>query len=347
MNNHGEDRDVESLVRLAGARPRLPDEEVAPVKAAARAAWRREVRRTRSRRRARLAFGGAALAAGLLFAVLGIFRSTAPPLAGTLAVQSGAVSVTGLQAGRGLEAGGVVATGAGGRAALRLAGGPSLRIDADSEVRLESARRVALVRGAVYVDADPAAAAGHDLVIATPFGSIEHLGTQFEARLQPASEMGPSGPAGALRVTVREGTVRLTLAGGAHTAGAGTALTVQPDGAVRRASAAPHGPAWDWVQRTAPPLDIEGATLTAFLDWTSREIGLPWLGAAGAGRQPADEVVLHGSIAGLTPTEALTVVLPSCGLRHRQTDRALVLELAGGGSTAPSGSRTTAAGPPS
>ena len=46
-----------------------------------------------------------------------------------------------------------------GRAALRLAGGPSLRLDADSRVRIPSSSVVELERGAVYVDF---AAAGSD-----------------------------------------------------------------------------------------------------------------------------------------------------------------------------------------
>lgn len=322
--------EVESLLHLAGRRPTLQEQTVAPVREAARAAWRQQVRRTARRRRIGIAAAVALpLAAGLSLAVgwLPFLPAVPPPAPRTLAtleIRTGGVFVTKTQGTeRNLAAGSVVTTDEAGQAALSLAGGPSVRIDVSSVVRLESAELIALDRGGVYVDSGPVAAGGPPLVINTPLGTVRHLGTQFEVRL-----VGDV-PSAALRVRVREGAVRVEHEGRSHEARAGDELTIASSGEARHAAAPVEGPVWDWVQRTAPPLAIEGATLTAFLDWVSRETGLPWRFSDPAVERASRGIVLHGTIEGLTPEEALSVVLPGCGLRHRRGEQALLLEAAG------------------
>jgi hypothetical protein len=114
--------------------------------------------------------------------------------------------------------------------------------------------------------------------------------------------------------------------GAAHAARAGGELTLLPDGSARRGAAAVHGPAWDWVQRAAPPLDVEGATLSTFLEWARRETGLTWRIVGPPPHPDPAAIVLHGSLAGLTPEEAIAVVLPGAGFRHRRVGGELWLE---------------------
>ncbi|HLE85461.1 MAG TPA: FecR family protein [Thermoanaerobaculia bacterium] len=321
-----DDGEVEAFFRLAGRRPRLPEREVAPAREVVRAAWQGQVRRTA---RVRLVGLAAALAAGALLVTgslwLGLERPAARSL-GALALESGEVTLSG-PGGRpqALAPGTVIATGSGARAAVRLASGPSVRIDEGSLVRLESAEVVALDRGALYVDsgAAPGSAA---LEVATPLGTVRHLGTQFETRLLTGEDGSPPGrgPA-ALRVRVREGAVVVRRGEATNEVRAGGELTWYRGGELRRAQAPPHGPLWRWAERSAPPLAIEDASLARFLAWVSRETGLVWRysepGMAGA----AEGITLHGSIEGLTPEEALAVVLPGCGFRHRRVDGELVL----------------------
>jgi hypothetical protein len=65
---------------------------------------------------------------------------------------------------------------------------------------------------------------------------------------------------------------------------------------------------------------VEGNTLGAFLDWVSREGG--WTvtfadsGHSAAARATKLSVRPDG-LKGLTLVEALEVILPTCGLRHR------------------------------
>ena len=75
-----------------------------------------------------------------------------------------------------------------------------------------------------------------------------------------------------------------------------------------------------------PPLAIEGATLEVFLDWASRESGRSWRFAVPEHSRDARDVILHGSVEGFTVEEALSTVLPSCGLRHRIAGDELLIE---------------------
>lgn len=339
--------EVAALLDVAGRRPRLPEEEVAPIRAAVRDVFERQARRTARRRRIVWTVAGS-LAAGLLLAIGLTLRPPVAPGAGrpvaTVEMMSGDVAVLDAEgrpaASQTVLSGAVFRTGESGRAAVRLPGGPSVRIDAGSAVRLDSPRLVSLERGAVYVDAGPAATSGQEIEIATSLGSVRHVGTQFETRLLTGGPGGDSG-AVALRVRVREGTVLVEKAGKTQEVRAGGELLLAEGGRFERAAISVHGPGWDWIQRIAPPFEIEGARLVDFLDWASRETGLPWrLAGRRAGSRPEDVppteavpplegVILHGSIEGLTAEEALAVVLPSSGYRHRRAGEEIVIERAG------------------
>ena len=69
--------------------------------------------------------------------------------------------------------------------------------------------------------------------------------------------------------------------------------------------------------RVSPPLDMEGATLAAFLERVGREHGWVVRYADQALQGEAARIVLHGSVNGLTPTEMVDVALRTSGLTHR------------------------------
>jgi hypothetical protein len=140
------------------------------------------------------------------------------------------------------------------------------------------------------------------------------LGTQFELRL-----VGPE-----LRLRVREGAVRLEGPAAADEARAGDELHTRA-GALARGTTSVSGPEWGWVLDVAPPFALEGGTLDEFARWACRESGwtLRFADAATAAR--ARRVVLHGSLAGLTPSQAIEAVLPASGFGHRREGEALVL----------------------
>lgn len=346
-----EEREVQRLLQEAGPRPEVPGEDLAAIKAAFRKEWAEVVRqpvREPNRPWHRTAGPLLAVAATVLLAIgvgwwwwqLG--PTDLGPVAQVEALQGEVLmrQVDGEDGGgtegwRVLAADGEIASGAElrtptgetgnpGRTALRLASGPSLRLDAGSHVRLVSATAVELERGAVYVDtgehAGEPTGEGDAIEIRTPLGVATDVGTQFEVRL---IEETPGGDA--LRVRVREGLVLLTQDGLSESAGVGEELTLHADGSVERASVALYGDPWSWAVQTTPAFDIEGRTLREFLDWVARETGQPIRYADPELAQAADTIVLHGSMGGVTPDLAPSVVLPGAGLEHEVVDGTLVV----------------------
>ena len=123
----------------------------------------------------------------------------------------------------------------------------------------------------------------------------------------------------ALRVRVRSGVVEVWRDDRPIAAHPGTELTVTDDGAVSGTVPA-FGPAWDWVVGIAPAIEIDGQPLAAFLDEISREHG--WLVRYDdvALAREATTIVLHGSVAGLAPHEAVSVAVTTSWLDHRLED---------------------------
>ena len=223
-----------------------------------------------------------------------------------------------LAAGEPIHAGTVIETGApssadsagrasAGRAALRLAGGQSMRLDNDTRVRFASSSGVVLERGAVYVDSR----GGSSIEVRTTLGVVRDIGTQFEVRLMSESDAGLS-----LRIRVREGSVIVDRDQQSDHATVGEELTVDRDGRVTRASSPIYGPHWGWVLDTAPAPEIAGQPLEVFLDWLSREGGWRVRFVDEGTAQLASTTILHGDIQDLTPREASAMVLHSSGLDY-------------------------------
>ena len=239
-----------------------------------------------------------------------------------------------LSTGTALAAGAVLDTGPGERLAVRLADdGPSVRVDADSRVRLVSPTRLELERGAVYVDGDRPG--GPSVEVRTTFGVVRDIGTQFEVRLldgegEGEGASGDGNAAGStLRVRVREGEIVLTTEDGAeHGAVFGEQLKARAGGTVERALTPTFGESWSWVLVTAAVPDIEGRPLGVFLDWLMREGGWTLAYADGATEARVAATSLHGTIDGLNAEEAMPMVLEGSGLGFTIEDDRFVLRTA-------------------
>lgn len=319
------DEEVERLVRQAGARPVATEQAQARVKAIVEARWL-EAAAPRTRR---LPVWALAAAAAIVLALLtvGILSRQNVPSGGDglviarVETRVGSVHLAGkaapLDVGAGLLAGSVLETDGGGRLLLRTADGYSVRIDVGSAVRLQSTGLLVLDRGAVYVESAPGAAGDREpLIVRTPQGDVVDIGTQYEVRLE--------GPA--VTVQVREGRAELRHDDRSYGADAGIALTLDASGKVSRRSIPLHGPLWDWVLAVSPPLDIEGRPLREFLDWVAHESGRTVVYADVTMARSSGEILLSGTIEGLTPDEALTAVLPTCGLVHRFDDGYVIID---------------------
>jgi len=323
------------LLRLAGPREAVPADRMRRVKAAVRAEWRHQTR-VRSRR---IALGwslGVCVAAALV--LLGVrlavrddpaVQSPRHDLA-TIEALSGAVRLvssseraaepTLFQIGDPIREGDGVDTTSGGLAALRLAGGASVRVDQGTRLRLLSEATLALDEGTIYVDAGGTRGA-RTLEVRTAVGVARDIGTRFEVRFIGS----------ALRVRVRDGLVRLSQSRQSHDANPGDELTLDGNGSVVRRTVPVHGADWAWAVALARPFDLEGRSLRDFLDWIAGENGWQLRFADSTVEQNSLTTILHGSIQGLTPDEALSAVLPTVGVEHRLENGVLLIQPSAGG----------------
>lgn len=333
---------LRALLEKAGPRTPLPAQELAAIREAARAEWRE--RHGGRRSRLRVARWWMAAAAAVLLAAAGFLvlrRAPATPaaatgvasverLTGRVLWSEGDGELTPLApeaVGRSIPAGAVLETGGSaanaGSVALRMAGGASVRLDAGTRSRLQSRTLIELERGGVYVDTGGTTSAHEHVAVRTAAGLFQSIGTQFEVRAEEGGTL--------TRLKVREGRVRLERGAQSVLTDAGQELVVRGDGSLDRGETAADGPEWDWVLTSAPMLDIEGVKIRTFLDWLARERGWRVELADSETTALADSVVLHGSIAHLTPAQAPDVVLPSGGLGYRVSKGTLVVFVANKG----------------
>lgn len=304
---------IERLLRLADPGPEIPAGGETRIKAAVRPLWRQQVRR-RAVRRTLFGAAFASAAAAALFVIVVTLRGPEPAPA--------PVAVARVELVRGpadaslqhtpLFTGARPHTQAGSRAALRLFGGASLRMDSATAVRLLSAHVIELERGAVYVDSGGLHTA--PIEVRTRFGNVRDVGTRFEVRVEDH-----------LLVRVREGSVDVAGSARRFRVNAGSESTIEADGSQELRSIVAD--AASWTAAIAPPFPIEGRSVAALLDWCSRESGLAVHYRDAAAERAARTTLLHGSADGLEPVEAVEAILPTAGLRARRGNGEVVVEV--------------------
>ncbi len=322
--------DVGRLLGLVSPPFEAPDDVRARVKAAARREWLSVAERKPVDRR----FSIGSLAAALLALAIGAFlyfgrsdrvhtvRSPATLEATTGKIMAFERAESGvwigheLQVGEALHAGTRIETERDARAALRLAGGQSLRLDTGSRLHLIAPELVSLESGAIYLDSN--AHAISQLEIRTAMAVAREIGTQFELRI-----VGDS-----LRIRVREGAVELEHPEGSDRADPGSELTLAPDGTTRHRPIALYGPEWNWSLAVSPVFELEGSDVGSFLDWVARETG--WLVeyADPAVELEVAQIVLHGSLEGVPADLAPSLVLETCGIDQRLDGGRLIIDIA-------------------
>ena len=209
-----------------------------------------------------------------------------------------------LKTGDVLKTGGTLRTR--GPVLIELVDGGTLRVAADTALELTLPAKGVLRRGQIYVDLPPGTHSEAPFQIETRAGTVEHVGTQFEVISNDRL----------VRLRVREG--RVQLKGGSHdvAAGAGTELTAMNDGTITQSTISTHGRDWLWVAALAPDYEIEGKPLLGFLEWVSREVGRPVEFSDAHARAVAERTILHGSVRGREPLDALSSVLATTSLAY-------------------------------
>lgn len=329
------DDPVASVLRLAGPRAAVPPDRMRRVRAAVHDQWQQQGR-ARARRMA-MAWSVSAVAAAALLLVgvrlavnPGPAPQSLPAVLATIEVLSGSAHLMSstplggepatLQVGDRLREGDGVDTTAGGPAALRLAGGASVRIDRSTRLRLLSDTSLALDQGTIYIDSG-ARPGDRPLEVRTPLGVARDVGTRFEVRFDGSS----------LRVRVRDGLVQLAQSRQSHDLGPGDELTLDGEGHIGRRLIAGHAADWAWAAALAPPFDLEGRSVLAFVEWIAGENGWQVRFADPGVERKAQTTTVHGSIRGLTSEDALAAVLLTSGLEHRLDNGVLEIRQGAGG----------------
>jgi len=320
---------VERLLHAAGPGPEVPADGAERVKELIRAHWQEEAS-VRTRQRRLLLAGGLTAAAAIIVAAVflpSLRRVTpVPTQRGVIvALLDGAMEVAPpgsrvrildpADTGSEIPHGSFVRTLPGCRVALQLTETRSIRLDKNTEVRLDSEASIALESGAVYISSSDEAGLG--IEVRTALGTAYDIGTQFEVRFTTDS----------LDVKVREGLVSLARGGEEFEITQGFTFSVDSDGALSTGTITSYDPAWSWTQEIAPAFEIEGQTVLAFLDWVSHETGLSVRFENVDAELLAEVTTLHGSIEGLTPTQAPAVILPSARLTASEERGGMIIRV--------------------
>jgi ferric-dicitrate binding protein FerR (iron transport regulator) len=314
VDDTAEEAAMMQLLRVSGARPAMPAFREARMRAAVYSRWQLDRRRRIARSRVLIASLSLASAAALVVilaralppAALGDVVATVEQIDGSprrvRSTTDGGIAED-LAASDPVRAGEWLETDARARVALRFADGTSVRLDVGSRVRPVSAGVIELSAGGIYVDTGRESGR---FEVRTPVATARDIGTQFELRLIDR----------ALRLRVRTGVVELRDGARSVAGRGGTEVTFSDAGAVSRPIAA-HGADWDWTAAISPVPAIEGLALSSFLESLSREHGWTLVYGDPALARDAAGIVLHGSVEGLSPRDALDVTLRTSGLKYR------------------------------
>jgi hypothetical protein len=315
MNTMQDDADAQpdtlaELIRAAGRRQAPPEDAYRVTLAAATTLWRTRVRHGRQRRA--LLWAAAAGVVAIMAAALLQWRLPAVPQAGVVRVARAIGTVQALDDGAwlaveeqnaALPAGARLRTVAGSRAGLLLDNSVSLRLAAATEVQVDSAQRVYVARGTVYVDTG-VGRRDTTMEIITPAGTARDVGTQFELLVSGAT----------LRLRVREGRVEIDRGDQSFAGTAGEQLSIDSLGRMTRGVIAPDDAAWQWTQGLGPAPELDGHPATELLAWAARETGRVVRYASLEAQQQAERVILRGNMSHLAPLEALEVMLATTDL---------------------------------
>jgi ferric-dicitrate binding protein FerR (iron transport regulator) len=321
----GDDDDVARLMRLGGPRPDPPVDRMARIWTGVHDEWQHSIASRHRRRNLMMSAAAVGLAATVLLAVRwwpdrGGASTVSLPLTATLTAATGPVereseieSRLPLAPGTGVTARDDIRTGSGVVAAFVLAGGSLLRVNENTRLRIDSPTVISLERGTVYVDAG-SNASGPSIEVLTHLGTIRDIGTRFEVQADEAR----------VRVRVRDGEVVLAHGTSATRAGRGTEIASDATSVTTRAVPL-FGEDWAWVGRLPEKFELKGRSLAEFLDWVARETGFTVSFENDGLATRAKSMVLEGAIDGLSPEEALDVVLPATGLEHRVSNGRVVV----------------------
>ncbi|MCZ6912515.1 MAG: FecR family protein, partial [Proteobacteria bacterium] len=221
-----------------------------------------------------------------------------------------------------IEGGAVVETGSESGLALGWHDGGSLRIDENTMVVFEAVNQIYLEYGRVYFDSEqgplssrPAKRGAVELSIRTDLGVLRHLGTQYMAQVG----------ADALVISVRDGVVSID-GKVMRRASAGQQFAISASGSLS-ISVTNGIDDWEWVEKSAPPVDLEGRLIADALAWVASESGYKVHYDSAGAESVASEEKLRGfpPSMDIEPTRALDLFMQTVDLNARIEGELIVI----------------------
>jgi len=312
-----DDPPLRMLLHRAGRRPPPPEAITAAVYQRTRVAWEAQVRRRQIMHR------GYAIAASLVVALLfSRFAWNSYPhqvLARAPVDQELLIAHTiwhpfASRSSGAVYAGDIVQTDSLGASLFR-ADGSNLRMARDTSLSFATGAELRLLRGRLFVNASDAGRI-QKLVVATDFGRVEHLGTQYLV------DRGRD----ALLVAVRDGRVAVHYGRDqAVELQGGEAAHLDSRGELRRWTLAAFDGIWDWADALAAPLPIDGLSLHSVLDSIAHRAGLELRYDTPAAEAESRKLLLHGAPLALQPRQALEAVLATTSLAGKTDGREIIV----------------------
>ena len=335
MIQDDDNESLQKLLKLAGERPEVPLTVESRVYHQVQKEWRKatvepnadkvygQVQKSWRRNFIRVSFLRWALPMGVaataIFAMFVISQpEVVPPqiVASVSHVVGDGTQSARFALGTDVRVGDTIKTGSAEGLSLLLLRSESLRIDENSEIRIDGSDQFTLLSGRIYADTGQFSHRAGSLTIDTEFGQVTDIGTQFAVT---STESG-------LDVAVREGRVDVRDASLTYSARIGERLTLVPGQAADIAVLQLHDDYWNWIDALAPTYDISNKTLLEFLKWAARETGRELQFKTNELRMSAMRTDIHGSIEGLTPDEALESILLTTNVRYRIEDARIIIE---------------------
>ncbi len=137
-----------------------------------------------------------------------------------------------------------------------------IRLNANTVLHLDSLKQINLLKGEIYHDADTQNA--KQLVIKTPFGKVEHIGTRYAVSVNDS----------ALTVKVRNGLVKLAADAITTTLEKGKLLELNRQGQVVEKAITAYDDNWSWTKQAMSMAEINHQSLAQFVAWYAHENGL-------------------------------------------------------------------------
>lgn len=308
------DDTLAAVLKLAGPSPVIDREVEHRVYANVKQEWSRSRHRSSAMRWA----VPVALAASVLVAISLIDSPStipAPTAIGTVSIIGSGTDNVAHAVGDAIYASDVLDTSGQGGMSVMLAKDISLRIDANTLLRVDAASEFTLLTGRIYIDTGDRIYPDRHVTIYTATGTATDVGTQFSVRFKDAD----------MSIAVREGLVNVKEGSRTHSARRGDRVTVRPGTGAQFDSVEVYGPEWAWVTALASEFVIENSSLLEFLRWVERETGMELEIESEAIRIETRRSRLHGSIAGMAPLDALEAVLATTQFTYSIDDGRIVI----------------------